>query len=173
MGCAANVLSVMADGDPCAADPGRGDGDGARKVVWAFDTPPSQRPLPPGANAASRLHDPQIEALYGPRYRDGWVAVFERRGWEAPPGHGSPPERDVVLERVYFLVGSDVRGLGHLLAVLRSAGRAGSYPVATPYLLWHMADRDALWRVGVVPITAAQVPSKPLVGGGNANQPLV
>lgn len=162
------TLAMVSDSPGEHADFGRSDA--ARKIVWAFDTPPSQRPTPPGLNAASPLLDHHIEMLYGPRFRDGWVAVFERRGWSAPPDQN--PQRSVVLERIYFLVGGDIKDERQLLEVFRRVycGSLVAQMSRSPYVMWHMADRDALWRAGVVPITGAQVPNKPIVGGGDANQ---
>jgi hypothetical protein len=169
------TLAVVEDPSGKDAGSGRADtgsADTARKVVWAFDTPPSQRQKPPGMNAASPLLDGDIELLYGPRYRDSWVAVFDRSGWEAPPGPNSA--HPSVLERVHFLVGGDIHGKEQLFEVLHDVpcdSVAGGM-ARTPYVLWHMVDRDVLWRAGVVPITRGQVPDRVVVHAGNANQSL-
>lgn len=167
--------------------------EGSRKaqaVVSALDTPLSQRPLPSGVNSVTPLSEHAIVSFYGPRFADPFVVVYERKGMEAPPDWLPPsdrPQKKSTLERIFFLVAKDVvEKIDEVFCLLGSRTRTNVGTGAgmglsdscsvTPYMVWHTADRDTLWRSGIVPITQKQIPSgftfinNKLIDGGDANQ---
>jgi hypothetical protein len=144
----------------------------ARKVVWAFDVPPSKRSYPPGWSPVEPLTNEIIETLYGSRFRNGWVAKFERRGKHAPPDGAVAAQTHVssdVLEYVYFLVASDVRN-GDELSQVMSTMQESTPAATTPYAVWHFVDGDKLWKAGVVPIRQQQTRKLLVVDCGSATQ---
>ena len=143
----------------------------ARRVVWALDVPPSQRSVDSTWGPTTPFTDDAIEEMFGPRFVGCWVAYFDRMdAWRVGEMHemSSTAGRKVV-ERFEFIVAPDISTKEELFSALRSVTQGA----ATPHVLWY-ANKDDLWRAGVVPIRLGQRPVSvsSAVFCGDANTPI-
>jgi hypothetical protein len=122
-----------------------------QRVVWALDSPPSQRPL---MSPDLVLTGEVVTQTLGHRFVGGWFAYFTKtEPWLLSELHEmSWGEREKVVGRFEFFVAPDVVSKEQLFVQLRSIGEG-----LTAEKLWR-SDRDTLWRAGVSPVMVGQRP---------------
>lgn len=158
----------------------------ARRVVGAFRDVPSLRMEEFGWPGELPIPNTYIANVYGPRFRNYWVARFGL-GEDAPPRPLRPVARQsnarqdgaTGCDEKFFIVAPDIPDVPALIGAMKELmlatqgqrDNATAIHIHSPYSLWYFINRDDAWRYGIIPITKEQYNSSghPLVDAGRAN----